>query len=276
MRRCFSTAVVGVLGCADAADPSTDPTTTAADSSADASEGATTTVAPTGPSGIDGLLVDPAGLPLGNFQVLGCLADTCFFGESEANGTFSFDIDPPAEVALKTHSVITMTPRWGAALEPIHIVDDTRIDAGTLHIPELPDGALLAPESEDPQTLAVGDGLELTVRRADLTPAPGVFLNDLAARRIPDEHVPPYPDLGGETVVAVFVLHPFETSSDSPIAVRVPSELPAGTEVSVRTIFHLDGTFSDPVTGHADGAFITTDPGEGIALLTYLVISREE
>jgi hypothetical protein len=266
-------AAAALLSCSSPDDPMVADTGSSTSTRGGETSPDTTMGVPTGPAGIDGVLIDAAGQPIGEFQVLGCLIDTCYFGESALDGTFSFDIEPPAEVALKTHAVITQTPRLAAALEPIRIIDDTRIQAGTLYVPELPPGATLDPMIEGGQTLSVGDELELTVRHADLTPPPGVFLNDLAARRIPAEHVPPYPDLGGEEVVAVYVLHPFETTSASPIAVRAPADLPAGTTVRLRTIHHLDGIFSEPVSGTADGTVVTTDPGVGITLLTYLVIS---
>jgi hypothetical protein len=119
----------------------------------------------------------------------------------------------------------------------------------------------------------------------DLTPDLGVFLYDMAARRLPDAYIPTtYLGLD-EPVEAVYVIHPFATKSASPVAVKVPSTLPAGTLVHLRTPSHLDGRFSKvvdgsilpddtPVVAHADGSFITTDPGQGITLLTHIVITK--
>jgi hypothetical protein len=72
-------------------------------------------------------------------------------------------------------------------------------------------------------------------------------------------------------------LHPFAAKSAVPIAVRVPNSapaLPAGTPIRFRTIDEIDGTFSAPVPGAAEGRYLRTDPGTGIRELTYLVISR--
>jgi hypothetical protein len=239
-----------------------------------ADTGSSTSGAPSDGPGIVGVLVDANEQPIGDEDVLGCLATTCYFGKTAADGSFAFIIEPPAEVALKTHPDPARTPRWAAALEPILLDDDELVDAGTVYVPELPAGAVLDTETDAPQTLAVGDELELTVRQGDLQPPPGVFLYDLAARRIPAAHVPPYPELGDRDVVAVYALHPFETTSTSPMGVRAPLDLPEGTAVTLWTIDHLDGTFSEPVPGHVSGGAVVTDPGLGISRLTHLVISR--
>lgn len=223
--------------------------------------------------GLAGLLVDASEQPLASVAVLACMTTTCLYGSSEADGRFVFEIEPPASVALKTHEELSKMPRWGAALKPVRIVDGARVDAGALYVPELPEGTPLGPEDTDPQALTAGDGLELTLRRADLTPALGEFLFDIAARRIPVEYIPAYADLD-EEVIAVYALHPFAAQSASPIAIRAPCDLPDGTPVSFRTVSEIDGSLSVPAPGHANGSVVATDPGTGITRLTYLVISR--
>lgn len=225
--------------------------------------------------GLAGVLADEAGQPLGNTQVLACMATVCLFGQSEADGRFVFEIEPPAAIALKTQENLSRRPRRAAALYPVRLDDDTPfVDVGTLHVPDLPDGTRFEAASMDPQTLAAGDGLELTLRRADLTPRLGDILIDLAARRIPAAQVLPFPALGNEEIVAVYALHPFGARSASPISVRAPSSLPAGTPVFFRTIDEIDGHLSEPVPGHADGTVVATDPSVGITELSWLVISR--
>lgn len=238
------------------------------------SEGAdTASSGPSGGAGLVGRLIDASEQPIADEDILACLATTCYFGKTEADGSFAFTIEPPAEIALKTHPDPARTPRWAAALEPIRLEGDAIVDAGTVYVPELPAGAVLDEATDAPQVLAVGDGLELTVQRAELRAPPGTFLYDLAARRLPAEHVPPYPELGDRDVLAVYALHPFETKSDAPIGVRAPLELPDGTAVALWTIDHLDGTFSEPVPGVALAGFVVTEPGVGISRLTHLVIS---
>lgn len=256
-----ATALGLVLGCGDGRP-----------SPADAGSSDGTDASPAG-AGIVGVLVDASEQPIPDEDVLGCLATTCYFGKTAADGSFSFIIEPPAEVALKTHPDPARTPRWAAALEPIRLEGDEIVDAGTVYVPELPAGAVLDTTTDEPQTLAVGDGLELTVRQGDLRAPPGTFLYDLAARRLPAAHVPPYPELGDREVAAVYALHPFETTSGSPIGVRAPVDLPDGTAVELWTIDHLDGTFSAPVPGHVEGGLAVSDAGVGISRLTHLVIS---
>jgi hypothetical protein len=243
------------------------------DAGSDAGADAGTDAGPTGP-GVTGVLLDEGEQPIGNFAVLACTAKFCLYGQSDAKGHFTFPLDPPIDVAVKTQEDLTTSPRRGAALVPVQIAGTSLVDVGSVHVPTLPAGVKIGPSIQDPQTLMVGDGLQLTVRRADLDPPLGVLLDDLAARAIPASHRHPLPALGAEEVVAVYALHPFTTTSLSPIAVRAPSTLAAGTVVYFRTVSELDGHLSAPVVGHADGAFVQTDPSVGIEELTWLVISR--
>lgn len=226
---------------------------------------------PEGP-GLRGQLIDAAEQPLAGVQILACQATTCLYAESGVDGRFEFVIEPPADVALKTHAALASTPRGAAALEPVDIVDDSLVDVGTLYVPDLPTGVVIGP-SEDPQTLAIGDGLELTLIGTDITPSIGEFLYDIAATRLPSQHVPPYPDLEGTEVIAVYALHPFAATSSSPIAVRVPTDLPDGTTIEFRTINPLDGNFAEVVPGHVENGHAISDPGTGITRITYLVVS---
>jgi hypothetical protein len=255
MRRCATHVLLAIVlaGCGD-----------------DATE-AGTDDASAGP-GLRGRLIDAAEQPVPDVQVLACQATSCAYAQSGPDGAFEFEIEPPAEIAVKTHAALAGTPRMAAALEPVELLDDALVDLGTVYVPELPAGSIVELAGDDPQTLLVGDGLELTLRSADITPPVGHFLHDVAARRLPPQHVPPYAELGAETVLAVYALHPFAATSSSPIQVRAPIELPDGAAVSFRTISSLDGRFSDPILGHALDGHVTTDPGAGIRLLTYLVI----
>jgi hypothetical protein len=228
---------------------------------------------PGGP-GLAGTLTDEAGEPLAYEMVLACMATVCLFGESEADGRFVFPIEPTAEVALKTPEDLSTTPRRAATLCPVRIVDDALVAVGNLYVPSLPQGAAIGPASADPQTLMAGDGLELTLRRAELTPRIGDVLVDVAARLIPPAQVCSQLDLGAEEILAVYALHPFAAVSASPMAVRAPSDLPAGTAVKFRTISEIDGHLSDPAPGRATGTAVETDPAVGITELTWLVISR--
>jgi len=228
---------------------------------------------PTGPA-LVGEVRDESGQLLPNLQVLACQLTICLYGASGDDGRFVIPVEPPADIALKTIENVGFNPPRGAALQPIRFSSDGPVNVGTLWVPLLSQGAPLGPITRDPQTLAVGDGLELTVRRADLTAPVGVSLSHIRARAVPLSQVAPYQQLEGREAIAVFALSPFGAKSRSPISVRVPSNLPAGTPVTFQTISELNGFFSAAVPGTADGTFVTTDPAHGIEELTRLVISR--
>ena len=230
-------------------------------------------VVPDGP-GLSGSLFDGQERTLVAEDVLACMETVCLYGESGADGSFYFEIEPPAAVALKTQEDLSIVPRRGAALCPVSITGDELVEVGPLHCPLLPDGVLFGPASEDPQTLAPGDGLELTLRRADLMPRVGDTLVDAAARLMPPSQVCSQLTIAGEEIIAVYALHPFAAVSSSPIGVRVPSDVPADTPVNFRTISEIDGHFSEPVPGRADGTAAATEAGAGITELTWLVVSR--
>jgi hypothetical protein len=223
--------------------------------------------------GLQGRLIDANEQPLPDVQVLACQATTCYYGQSDADGRFSFVIEPPADVALKTHANLASVPRMAAALVPVDIVDASLVDVGDVYVPELPDGVVLGPASDELQTCLVGDGLELSLRSADLTVGIGEFLYDLAARRLPPEHVQVDAELDGAQVLAVYALHPFAATSSSAIGVRVPVDVPDGTMVLLRTLSHLDGNVAEVVPAVVEDGHAVTAPDTGITRLTYLIVS---
>lgn len=224
--------------------------------------------------GIEGTLQDEMAQAIGNVAVLACMSTTCLFGESDPMGHFTFEIDPPADVALKTGENLTATPPRAALLLPVQVIDSSTKDLGTLRVPTLLDPVSFGPASTDPQVLTVGDGLTLTLRLSDLAARPGDTLLDAAARRLPSADQYPLIGVSHQDIEAVYALHPFAATSASPIGVRAESNLPAGTAVTFRTVSELDGHLSAPASGHADGTFVSTDVGSGITELSYLVITK--
>ena len=225
-------------------------------------------------AGVTGVLKDEAGRPLARARVLACMTKVCLVGETGRDGRFSFSIDPPAAVVIKTEPDVAASPRRGAAMMPVVLADRRVVDVGSVYVPHLPAGRPFGPGAGDPETVEAGDGLELTLSRKALKPRPGDVILEIAARRVPAARVPNYSALGGEAVIAVYALHPFAAKSSVPIAVRLRSALPPGARVTFRTIDEIDGTFSAPVPGRVSDGFLATDPGAGITELTYLVISR--
>jgi hypothetical protein len=230
--------------------------------------------APAIESGVAGVLKDEAGRPLARAKVLACMTKVCLVGETGRDGRFSFSIDPPADIVIKTEPDVAALPRRGAAMRPVALADRRMIDIGAVYVPSLPAGRPFGPGIEEPLTVAAGDGLQLTLSRKALKPRPGDVIMEIAARRLPAARVPKYPALGAEEVIAVYAVHPFAATSAAPIAVRAPGALPDGTPITFRTIDEIDGTFSAPVPGRASGGYLVTEPGAGILELTYIVISR--
>jgi hypothetical protein len=222
---------------------------------------------------LSGVLRDDRGAALPRTEVLACLATVCYYGKSAVDGSFAFDIESPAFVALKTLPDEDASPRLGAALAPVALEGDD-VHVGDLFVPTLAEGEEVDPSATTPVVVAAGDGLELTLVPADIEPAPPYFLSEVAARRIPPDQVPELPALGAEHVAAVYALHPFGAASRSPVAVRAPTDLPAGTRVLLRSISDIDGRLSEPVAGLSDGRLVHTEPGAGIEHLSWLVISR--
>ena len=224
-------------------------------------------------SGVTGVLKNEAGRPLARAKVLACMTKVCLVGETGTDGRFSFSIDPPVDVVIKTEPDLASSPRRSAAMMPLTLAGRRVIDVGSVYVPNLPAGRPFGPGADEPKTVAAGDGLQLTLSRKALKPRPGDVIVELAARRVPAARVPKYAALGGEEVIAVYALYPFAATSATPIAVRVASALPDGALVKFRTINEIDGTFSAPVPGRASAGFLATDPGAGITELTWLVIS---
>ena len=65
-------------------------------------------------------------------------------------------------------------------------------------------------------------------------------------------------------------------SAGIPSEARASVAAPAGSEVHFRTVSEFEGKLSDPIVGHAsnDGQSVSTDPGQGLTNLTWLLISR--
>ena len=232
-----------------------------------------TSGAPT-PVVLTGTLADGAARPLAYYPVQACLATTCYFAETSADGRFRFDLRLPVRtrLAIKTPEAPDSTPRRAAALAPLRIDGAPRIDTGTVHVPDLPSRAVTLTGRQ--QIADAGDGLSLVVQADALEPPAGRVLTGLAARRLAPAQIPRYDLPAGERVHAVYVFHPFGTIGRSPVGVRVESDLATGTRVRFRTINELDGSFSEPVGGSATGTHLVTNPGTGISTLTHLVVTR--
>jgi hypothetical protein len=236
--------------------------------------------APAAQTGGDGVIVTgtlktEGGQALPYAEVQACSARQCLYGESDAHGRFRFELPArPGAFVIKTPEDVAAHPPRGAALAPVWRTQARRVlDVGTVHVPQLGDLRPL-PHAAAALRVEAGDGLELTIVRDDLAPPPGKSIAALSARQLSPSQIPAYELPRGETVVAVYVLHPFGATSRSVMGVRARASLTAGIPVRFRTIREIDGTFSDPVPGRATGTHVATEPGRGISELTHIVVTR--
>ena len=89
-------------------------------------------------SGVTGVLKNEAEKPLAHAKVLACMTKVCLTGETGTDGRFSFSIDPPADVVIKTEEDLASSPRRGAAMMPVRLADRRLVDMGGVVVPEPP------------------------------------------------------------------------------------------------------------------------------------------
>ena len=225
-------------------------------------------------SGIAGVLQDEAGQPIADAVVMACMSRVCLYSRTAVDGRFGFDVEPPADIAIKTDGDPSATPRRAAALFPVRLTEARVMDVGVVGSPSLPEGVALASAANDPQIIQAGDGLTLTLNRGALTPRLGEVLIDVAARQVPAALVPRYGALAMTRYWRCTRSTPLRRRARSPSrsgrARRCRTAPSSGFERSVR----FDGQFSPPVSGRAAGGWVSTEAGAGISELTYLVIAR--
>jgi hypothetical protein len=228
---------------------------------------------PTGP-GIRGTVVDEGGTTLAGFTVLLCAPTVCQYATSSPTGRFVFpEFLRDGKFLMKTVEDLAVVPARGSAILPVRPAGADSVDVGELFVPSMPTAAVLGAAANDPQTLKVGDGLELTLRRADLQPPLGSTDDAIAARALPQQRLAVLTKLGIRPVAA-FALSPHGMESSTKIGVRLPTQLPAGTQAALHTVNDLDGVLSAPITVVSDGSVLATAPGDGITELTWLIVSN--
>jgi hypothetical protein len=215
------------------------------------------------------------GAPLSAFMSV-CTPTACQSTTAGPDGAFAITGIQLVDFGLRSHDDSTYTPALGTVVRLMHPTETgVFLEAGTLFVPSMPAGATLAAQKKMPQTVLAGDGLSLTFIAQDLVFQVGDPTTAISAHRIPVDHIPAY-DVGSETIVAVYAIMPYSITSKSPVAIKAPIALPAGTEVRFRSVYEFEGRLSPPVVGHAakDGLSVSTDDGTGIDNLTWLLITR--
>lgn len=231
----------------------------------------TTEPLPEGP-GFVGRLVDEEGAPRAGEQVLACTMVFCLTVDSDPDGRFFVPLtDVPETLAVKTHEY--WSEGIAPALLPLFVPDDVTIDVGELVCPMIAPGDAWGPVANDPQTLDAGEGLQLTVNRADVALPFGTSFDAVGAGALPLDRIPAYDGLEAEEVLAVYALHPFGATVTSPVGVSAPVDLPPGTPVYFRSIGTLGQGLSAPAIGASDGSRASTGEGEGLTELSYVVVS---
>lgn len=232
---------------------------------------------PTG--GVSGVLRDEAGTPVKGISILACSATECQYGTTKDDGSFTVPNLKLTDLAIKTEDDYEATPKKGAALYPIKLAQaNMTIDLKDMFVPAIMKTAPFSPSSTMPTMIALDDGITLTVVGKDLVRnVIADKIDYLGARLVPAERRAPTMTVPGETIVASYDLIPFATASKSKIPVTVALKLAPGTPVYFRTVGELDGKLSDPATGKEaqDGLSASTDVGQGITNLTWLLVSTK-
>jgi hypothetical protein len=269
LQRCARVVALASLACDGGVDPGT-PVDTEIDTEQAVDTEPAETDAEVPLTGLWGFVVDESGARVPEERVLACTEVNCVVGESDAQGRFSFEVDGPLQIALKTAA--RPSEGVGVGLISCQVGEDGQHEAGALRVPSLP--PLLAIDTSDTEVLdlEIGDGLTLTAAPADLRAVPGERLTHLAARRLPASWNGPYPGLE-EEVVAVYTLHPFGGSSVVPVPLSAPVDLTDGTQVRFRTVSYLNGSLSEPVTGQVVDGLAKTHPGEGVVALSQVILT---
>jgi len=225
---------------------------------------------------VHGALLDDDGTPLVSTVMSVCSQAGCSYGKSGVDGSF---VVPRVALGVFTvHSIDdwTISPHRGTVARTLLGSHDGEVlEAGEMRTPIMPLGVPLPADAAARGTIEPGDGLALTLRPGDLDLPLTAMDETIAARRIPDQRIPPF-DFPGEQVLAVYCVLPWWTTSKSPIGVSAPVAAPAGSVIHFRSLSGVTGLPSAPALGVAsgDGLSVATSDGQGLGELTWIVISR--
>jgi hypothetical protein len=234
------------------------------------------------PVEVSGAIAPEAGVAKDGQEVSVC-AGLCFYGSTDAAGTFTVSVDAHivlAQYALEVHG----RPDAISYYAPLPPGTGPQLTFTTpLPYLSLPASGPAIPENGSAATLSAGDlslslpaGTKVLFSVEDYGIAHG---HELRVRRIDPTTMPFF---GAPAPAALYALMPFEAafSQKVPLTIANSAGLPAGAAVDVRTQRGLlngappAGPFVHAASAHvsSDGALIATDAGEGVSELTMIAL----
>ena len=224
---------------------------------------------------VKGQIVDEAGKPIPLAFASICNPYGCHSTDADADGNFVINGIQLGDCGLRTHENLDLSPRLGVTVRLLHLPDPVMVDGGKLYVPNMGVGAAIDLKSTTPQAYELGDGVTITVVGKDLDPPLGFSAENMVARAIKPEHWPTF-DLGGEQILGVYSTLPYATKSASPVGFAATLAGTPGDAVHIRSIDEFNGKFFPAVSGHVsvDGKSVSTDPGVGLAVLSWVIVSR--
>jgi hypothetical protein len=238
------------------------------------------------PAQVRGQVTDDRGRAVAALTVSVC-ADQCFFGTTGSDGKFTVVPDQHivlANYALELHG------------RPDHVTYYTPLPAGSglmidfsepLLLPALPASGPEILGDKSAQTLTSGDltlvlaaGTQVFFDVEDFGVPNGHQLRVLSISSLAAGFLPFVPG----NYDALYACSPFEVAFSQAASLKFANHasLPANAAVEIQSLRGLvndglpAGHFQHAANAHvsADGATITTDPGEGVTELTWLLLKR--
>lgn len=234
---------------------------------------------------VSGKVLNLTGAPVGGKLVSIC-GSVCFFGETQADGTFNAKIGSYIKVSNFAASVHGR-PEHASLYEklPASMSEDIAL-AGTMIVPGVPAlGAKIPMDSKRvviaattvthtdvSLNFAAGTTVDLDLEDVELIDKGG---DNLRAVKVLEKDYPAF--VRGTTVKVVYAMTPFDAKFDKKVGVTIantglpdgPVELIALGNEFLKEPFTA-GTLQVVATGTAKGGTVTTDAGQGLTYLTWL------
>ncbi len=224
------------------------------------------------------------GTPLANHSITFC-GPACFIGNTDADGRFSVPVREFLLAEIYSVQVHGRPNHASLYLAPVpRPVDGTVTLPAALRVPEYTATGPAVPEGNSGGSVTAGDLTLTFAPDSDVTLDLEDFdLGELGTRlrvaTVPVEQAPPF--ARGQGLVLLRALAPFALTATRPIAVTIRDAggLAPNTPVDFVALGH--DILSEPPTAgtalvvgtgrvSADGASVSTDPGQGPTVLTWI------